>query len=113
MTHPFSVTDQFIDDTLCTALEGGINYWARSAVSSAMPDDAEWTSDALSRGSDIDIVDDDGEHHTLTKAAFIKATRAFCKARKTTPARLEDDVPDAADADAIVQIALFGEVIYG
>ena len=112
MAHPFTVSDQFIDDTLCTALEGGINYWARSAVSTTMPDGAEYTSDCLSRGADVVITDDEGAQHTLTKAAFVKATRAFCKARKTTPARLEDEVPDAADADAIVQLALFGEVVY-
>src|SRR5215467_15017265 len=112
--HPFSITDQLVDDTLCTALEGGINYWATSARpthwpdgnSKAFPGEKPFASEVLTMGSrliislDPDLVGDGIEpRYTLTLALMKKGIRKFCEMRGITPARLEDDVADASDAD--------------
>lgn len=111
--HPFTITDQLIDDTLCTALEGGITYWADSAVPTTWPEGCEYASDVLTRGADLIIVDENERtSHTLTRANFVKGIREYCKQFKTTPARMEDDPVDAGAADWIVQVALFGEAVY-
>lgn len=118
--NPFTITDQFVSDTLVTALEGGINYWATGAdIVGAWPDGAEYVSDVLTRGRDIritldpEVAEDDKPAETLTLAKFKKGVRKFCEMRGVTPKRLEDDVPDAADADCIVQLALFGKIVFG
>ena len=112
-THPFTITDQLIDDTLCTALEGGINYWATSAEPETWPEGVQYASDAVTKGATVVITDDDGATHRLDKAAMVRGIRAYCKAAHTTPAGIDDDPVDACGADAIVQYALFGEVVYG
>lgn len=125
MSHPFKITDQLIDDTLTTALEGGITYWAANATPSHWPEaeskmfpgEAPYASEVLTLGADLLVTlhreFDDPEVYRLTKAKMTKGIREFCKLRGITPARLEDDAADASDADAIVQLALFGEIVYG
>ena len=113
--HPFTITDELINDTLCTALEGGITYWAQSAEPTTWPEGVEYASDVLTHGADLVIVvgeDDDHPEYRLTKAKFVKAIREYCKEFKTTPAGMEDDPVDAGAADWIVQVALFGEAVY-
>lgn len=111
--HPFTITDQLIDDTLCTAFEGGITYWAASATPTTWPEGCEYASDALTRGADVAIVDSEEQKtYFLTRARMTKGIREYCKLYKTTPAALDDDPVDASGADVIVQLALFGEVVY-
>ena len=110
---PFFISDQLIDDTLCTALEGGITSWADNAEPDHWPEGITYTSDALTKGADVLITDDEGTVHRLTVTKMRKGIRAYCKAAHTTPAKIDDDPVDASGADAIVQYALFGEVVYG
>lgn len=119
--HPFAITDELVNDTLCTALEGGITYWATNAEPTTWPEGCEYASDVLTKGASVtitidpELIGDDANDqgtYTLNLAAMKRAIRWFCKARKITPAQLEDDCADAADADAIVQYALFGEVVF-
>lgn len=129
MAHPFKITDQLVDDTLCTALEGGITYWAIGARvpvwpagnSKMFPDDKPYASEVLTMGAsviiDVDesLVDDDvvKAHHTLTLAAFKRGLRKYCELRKVTPAAIEDDPLDAGEADVVVQLAIFDDIIFG
>lgn len=133
--HPFTITDQLVDDTLTTALEGGINYWATAArVDGAWPagpsrynpdpDDGLYASEVLTHGGrliiDIDpeVVDDDPDglvkaHNTLTLTALKRGIRKYCELRKTTPAAIDDNPLDASEADVVVQLAIFGEIVFG
>ena len=115
MSHPFTITDQLIDDTLCTALEGGINYWADSATPDAWPEGVTYASDAVTKGAALVIAvneDDDNPGVHLDRAAMVRGIRRYCKEFHTTPANLDDDPVDASGADAIVQYAVFGELVY-
>lgn len=111
----FPVTRQFVDDLLVTAFEGGINYWCSAAypVNNEYPDGATYTSDCLSRGKDIVIIED-GENgpegHILTLDNLIYAMKSFMNEPNAN--NIFEDY-DACDADVIVQYAIFGEVIYG
>lgn len=125
--HPFHISDQLIDDTLCTALEGGINYWAigaepmvwPSAESKMFPGESPYASEVVSMGAtllitlDPELADEGRPVYLLTAAMMKKGIREYCKLRKCTPAALDDDPVDASGADVIVQLALFGEVVYG
>jgi len=127
--HPFKITDELVDDTLCTALEGGITYWAVGAeqrsgpanpTSKMFPGEPAYASELLTMGGSLDIivdeslVDDDvvKEHNLLTLTAMKRGIRKYCEIRKTTPAKILDDPLDAGEADVVVQLALFGDIIF-
>lgn len=110
-THPYTVTNEMVDDILCAALEGGINYWAVKASPTVPPQGDLFASDMLTRGANLRIVDFDGGKHTLTlanmKAGIRKAAAHY---GQTVEAFYEDH--DAGAADTAVQFALFGELVY-
>jgi hypothetical protein len=126
-TNPFAISDQLIDDTLVTALEGGITYWAISAEptfwpegkSKMFPDHDPWASEVLTMGADLlikvdpDLDDSEKNPYRLTKAAMVKGIRKYCEMRHITPAAIDNDPVDAEGADVIVQLAIFGEVLFG
>lgn len=131
MSHPFVIRNSLVDDTLCTALEGGINYWAikaepnrklaPDAQSKMFPDESPFTSEVLTMGYDViitldpDVVDNDElrPRHKLTLEMMKRGIRMYCAANHTTPLALEDDPLDASGADNVVQYALFGKLIFG
>lgn len=120
------ITDEDIDDIMSYALDGGITYWCGrvEVVGTCLGD---YASDQISRGGTLRLYDieDEDEVYELTKEKFLQGVRLFL----VTPTfnfwrtvKLEGDdkfyinccgVMDAEDADAIIQYALFGEIIYG
>jgi hypothetical protein len=115
-----TVTEEDIDDIMCTALEGGINHWAVSATCERT-DHIDYTHEALSQGSPITIkvFDEQREEHVLTKEKFMKGLqKAADEGRlywQDPGDGLELDVGaiDAEIADVIVQYAIFGDIVYG
>jgi len=119
-----NITDQNIDDIICTAFEGGINYWCRCAnVADADWHGAEYASDVVSRGGTLFVIDDEDPKRELllTKEKMIASIpivfqRVMDKRGAGRRSSLEewlDGEYDAGDADMIIQQALFGEIIYG
>lgn len=116
-----------VADIFSTACEGGINYWCD--VNAYRWSDGAGQSDLT--GFRAVIVDEDGTEHVIDRSVILKGLRlATDKAvtdkhpgvyalRDTGLAyryggeRLEDLDYDADTADAIVQLGLFGEIIYG
>jgi hypothetical protein len=125
--------NQFLFDIFVTALEGGIGYWSRCSKYRI------WTPNTrTSRGDEVaDLANFHAVIHTGSCAPEGKGehridrstvTRAFSRMRsgdvKHLPAEVrkryvrayrEHDAGDidAGAADNIVQIGLFGEVVYG
>ncbi len=116
--------NQFLADVFITAIEGGVNYWARvsdykwkgcesDGRFSAVLNDSEG-ADFVDRVVDITVID-----------KGIDAFLAWIDTRNLGPdhyyrkfviANLTDGVDgdfDAQVADMIVQFGLFGEVVYG
>jgi len=124
---PFAITDEMIDAPPCTALGGGKNYGAidasplvwPEATSRMFPGETPYASEVVSMGAtllitlDPDVADDGRPVYVLTRQMMVSAIRRYCKLRKVTPAAIDDDPVDASGADAIVQLALFGEIIFG
>ena len=115
------VTDEDIDDIVCGALEGGCNYWCdRVDVEGEYL--GEFASDQISRGGMLWLYDFEAEEkYMLDKEKFLKGVEMYIK-NPTADNILEqiDGVmkldtcnADAYVCDAIIQYALFGEVIYG
>ena len=109
----------FLRDVLTIALEGGIDYWAVGRRADRNPDltynsielrdsedpEAEWKKvdgDSLKAAVLRIITDDD-----LKVAAHIKGEIAHAWATN------DAGMIDATTSDVIVQIACFGEIVYG
>ena len=117
------VSNEDIDDIVCTALEGGINYWCCDAevVGEYL---GEWASDQISRGGTLKLYDIESDDvWTLDKAKLLNGislaiTNGFLLEYEW--AKFENEIItidtcqiDAEVADAIIQYALFGELVFG
>lgn len=107
--------DEDIDDIMCTALEGGINYWCdRVEVVGEYLGDA---SEQISRGGILKLHDsEEDETYELTLDKFLVGLAKVVGERGLDViyrGKIDPSNIDAEDADAIVQYALFGDIIYG
>lgn len=108
MNHPFtikmSVSSQQISDIMSSALSG-MTYWADGAY--IIGDETDmYNSDAISNGRQLRIRDAESEKwHILTLKKFLKGL--------SLSPRFDYDNYDMYDAERVVQLALFGEEIYG
>jgi hypothetical protein len=117
------ITDQMIDDILCAAFEGGINYWADATrILGDWPAGAHFASEAVSRGGNVAVCEaDDFERtwHPLDRERIERGIRLAAQRWKRGGTRQQLTVEqwyedhDAAEADVAVQLAIFGEVVYG
>lgn len=113
------VTQEDIDDIMAGALEGGITYWCCKAE--VVEDDyyGEYASEQISRGGSLRLYDnEDDEQYILTLDNFLKGLRLAIKDGYgndwfSDDARLDCAMIDGEAADIIVQMALFGEVVFG
>ena len=113
------ITQQDIDDIMCSALEGGINYWCRKAevVGDYL---GEYASEQISRGGSLILYDAESSGKwELTLDNFKDGLHQFLI---DFPNNIEGDELngyyidpsniDGCDADNIVQYALFGSLIF-
>ena len=123
------IYDQFIADIFTTALEGGINYWA-DAIEYKWSD-GNGNSDLQNFKAVISEIDEDLKYvinKEIVEHGYKLATEDFrdslCWSTDYPPHKEEffksrimdlDDIWDfdAGDADMIIQLGLFNEVIFG
>lgn len=111
------VKQQDIDDIMTAALEGGITSWCYRAevVGDYL---GEYASDQISRGGKLKLYDmEGGEKYWLDRDKFLNGLKLFFEQGYDQNGALDSGTIDAAqidanDADAIIQLALFGEVLY-
>lgn len=133
VTLEHRLSDQACYDLICTACEGGINYWADVTSKKRQRHEGSDVPDIISFEAAIQ----DGPvtcDHPDIKAAEIDAfmidpgmirdgiRRLVAPGAEISPAIRNDAVltltdeehaPDADTADAIVQFAVFGELVFG
>jgi len=123
VTHEFTPSD--INDLIVGALEGGINYWCRKAVIkkdtegnffNVLPEDQDkvkYASDVIGYNGVLVLFDiESPDKWELTLENVLKGIKMQCEKRHVAPSDLMDDY-DADDSDAIVQFALFNELVFG
>lgn len=101
------ITQEQIDDVLADAFEHGVSYWCDEIRVKKQPKGENYTyaSDALTRGHNVALHDaEESKWEVLTIDSFVKALGDM---------QFDFDNYDAMDADAVVQKAVFGEVVYG
>lgn len=115
------VTDEDIDDIMCGALEGGINYWCCEAEVEGEYL-GEYASEQISRGGQLKLYDcEEDEIYVLDKEKFLKGLEMYIKNPTACnileqidgEMRLDCCNADADVCDAIIQYALFGEIVFG
>ncbi len=113
---------EFVNDVLITAFEGGIGYWCRSMeeLSGNRGKDALKPDYFAPAGFEWRFQDEDKNwiEKTLTIDTFIEGIekflgRADSKITTDEPGKLYAGDIDANDADSIVQLAIFGDYVYG
>lgn len=124
LTTTIDIPDSVLEDVLTTAVEGGINYWATCT-------NVERREDLRVRY--VRVHDDDGNSAPVAGVSVARGIRLLHEAIQTGKVHpnseigaqflhhlfvtdQEDDglgYTDAVVADAIVQMACFGELIYG
>lgn len=119
VSQTIGVTKENIDDIMCTALEGGITSWCWKCevVGDYL---GEFASEQISRGGTLKLYDsEEDEKYWLTLDKLLNGIKLayeggyyadydWCNGRELDCCQVDAEV-----ADAIVQLALFGDVIYG
>lgn len=119
MTAEFKVriTDEDIDDIMCSALEGGITYWCSEAEVKG-----EYGSEQISRGGILLLHDiEEPEFYELTKEKLLKGIMMYLANPTHSDVlemvdhelRLDTSYVDADVADCMIQYALFDDIIFG
>ena len=113
------VTQEDIDDIMCSALDGGITYWCHKAevVGEYL---GEYASEQISRGgilllhdAEEDEVYDLDLNHLLSGIRQAYEGNYFAEYEWCDGKTIDTCQVDAEVADVIVQLALFDEVVYG
>lgn len=113
------LTQQDIDDIMVAALEGGINYWCDEAAVEGGEYLGKYASDQISRGGTLLLHDtDEDAYRKLDLEKFLKGFKLWLENGGDQYGAVQGHEVDCCNidadcADAIIQYALFGEVIYG
>ena len=122
----FTLSKEDIEDIISSALCGGIGYWASldntTPEFKAQPEDEcidTWTAKILMDGGTVYLIDnDEDEVYELTLKRFLNGVRKFVERGYDRYGCFRHNYVDTASidsecADSIIQLGLFGEVIYG
>lgn len=115
---PVILKAEDIDDIMMAALDGGITYWCREAEVVG-----EYrgvlASEQISRGGTLRLHDaESSDVWELTRDKFIEGFKrwleeGFVDTGVLVGGQIDTSEIDAYRADSIVQLALFGELVFG
>ena len=110
------VTEEDISDIMTTALEGGITYWCSRIETTGAHSELS-IEERLAKGESLTLHDMKSEKpYTLTCAALLNGLRLFLNDIPRScvyNGKLDTSEIDADDADSIIQLAVFGRIVYG
>ena len=113
------LTQQDIDDIMVAALEGGINYWAGEAEVIEEKRVADWGHEQIARGGVLVIhdIEDPDEKWELTLEKFLNGFKLWVEDGGDQYGAVQGSEVDCCNidagcADAIIQYAIFGELMF-
>lgn len=122
-----NISDQLISDLICTACEGGSNYWY-VITGYQEPETLDFRCDTfkddkphriydwpLCTGGGVVFEDSEGEYTNLVlnRESIEKGLALMNQKYPKRFGSILDEEYDAEDADVFLQLCLFGEVIFG
>jgi hypothetical protein len=124
MEIKLQIPDERIKDLLCSALEGGSNYWIKSAESpnkSDWPEQVKYWHECPVYGAAVTINvakegrgdEHGGKSYTLNRADLERGLQVMAEQFPQHFADFAKENDDATTGDVFLQCCLFGEVVYG
>lgn len=120
MNAKVEVSDETVKNLLCSAFEGGSNYWIDhiELPKEKRVEQAEYFHECPVYGQGIiihtqDDAPEDKKVVTLDRAALEKGMQIFCDKYPAHFADMVAENDDAITADIYLQCCIFGEAIYG
>lgn len=114
------VPDSRINDLLCSAFEGGSTYWcakARLAKGNDWPAEIEYCHELPMAGRYVKLTthnpEDDPKPHLIGRERCAAALQLMAANHPKHFADLLNEDDDADTGDAFLQLAAFGEVVFG
>ena len=114
------LTKEDIDDIMCSALEGGICYWASKAKVVEEKRCGDWGHEQIARGGALILHDaESSDKWELNLEKFLNGVKLRLQNGDDWYGALQCDGTldtgeiDADMADMIIQYAIFGEVVFG
>lgn len=105
-----------VADVLCSALEGGSNYWCSRVDVFEWPE-AEWAHEAIANGGKFQVQhfceDDDELLDIMGEEEVTSGLKLLASKWPAAFGRIINEQDDAYDADMLFQLICFGEVVYG
>lgn len=117
---PIELTQEDVDDIMCSALDVGITYWCKRAEVVEKEYFGEFASEQISRGGSLRLYDAESEEcYILNLYNFLEGFKMWVAGGYEKPfgaiskGKVDCCNIDAVAADRIIQCAIFGEIIYG
>ena len=117
------ISDDLIEDILCGAFEGGITYWANNISchdNEDMKKGGGWKHEYLTKtkkkNAKLIIHTISGGQVAMSKKSIIDTLQKMDNPENgytKALGRILNETYDADDSDIVVQMACFGEVVYG
>ena len=109
------LTKEDIDDIMCSALEGGICYWASKAKVVEEKRCGDWGHEQIARGGALILHDaESSDKWELNLEKFLNGVKLWLQyGALQCDGTLDTGEIDADMADMIIQYAIFGEVVFG
>lgn len=98
------ITDEELYNILDSAFASGISYWCVMVEVTKRVAGAHYLGEHVVNGGALELTDDEGHKHTLNKAKMLKGLSLY--------QHHNFDDFDAYDVDRVVQLAIYGHVVY-
>lgn len=111
------VNEDKIENLLCSAFEGGSNYWIDDIINIPTATVRKkhgvgYFYDCPLKGLSFDVISEQGTH-TLTPESLTKGMQLMADKYPHHFGDVINDNTDAATGDVFLQLCLFDDVIYG
>lgn len=117
------MNSEMLENTLVTCFEGGSNHWVFSAIHIDLrdltrPATTPWYADRATLDHPdfaFTLTDDEGDSHRLDRDSFNKGWDKFSQLYPVRAKRIAEDdgSADAEDYDVLLQVTVYGEVVFG
>lgn len=115
ITVELTFSDEFVQDVITTAFEGGINYWCCEADNKGTTEKFRYQLRDAEDGKFFgEKKNDFPKYYDLTPEMFAAGLRLYLEqyADGLAGPPLDSCSYDSEQADLIVQLAVFGEVVF-
>ena len=112
------ISDEILLTLLCTAFEGGSNYWYADVAKHNPPTCADtenchhWSQWNPVYGGSVIVTDDESKKHTIDRAVLQRGIQIMAQKYCQHFADAINGNDDSTTGDVFLQCCCFGEIVY-